>query len=238
MKKQFIKWIGLPAVVVSTFFLLNCHKSPDTLPIIFFDSTFESGLDDWTGDVAFYKSSQESAIKFNIKQDALPASLKSILYGLKLEGVNQGDSILLFIKKKVVNLDPAKTYKVAYQIDFASNLPDTLAGAGRIAYLKAGASTEEPKKTLANNYYTVSIKSGNVAKSGSELLLLGNVANGLDSTYYKAVSRNNANLAVLVKPSAAGEIWLCVAISTTYKGNIAMYFDRIYAAVGEKPLTP
>ena len=238
MKKQLIKWVGSWAVLISTFLFLGCHNSPDPLPIIFFDSTFESGLDNWTGDFAFYKSTQESAVKFNVKEDVLPASLKSALHGLKLEGTNQGDSILLFIKKKVTNLDPAKTYKVAYQIDFASNLPDTLSGAGRIAYLKAGASTEEPKKTLINSYYSVSIKSGNVAKSGSELLLLGNLANGLDSTYYKAVSRNNANLAVQVKPSAAGEIWLCVAISTTYKGNISMYFDRIYAAVGEKTITP
>ena len=238
MKKQLIKAIGLWTAAISSIILLNCHKSPDPLPIIFYDSTFESGLDDWTGDVAFYKTSQQSAIKFNIEQDVLPISVKSILHGLKMEGVNQGDSIIMFIKKKVTNLDPAKMYKVAYQIDFASNLPDTVGGAGRISFLKAGASTEEPKKTLSNNYYNLSIKSGNVAKSGSEMLLLGNVANGLDSTYYRAISRNNANVAVQVKPSATGEIWLCVAVNTTYKGNIAMYFDRIYAAVGVKTMSP
>lgn len=234
ISKYLLKWAGLGSIVPCVIFLLNCNKAPDPLPITFFDSTFETGVDEWSGDVALYKPDQENSVRFGLKQELLPDALKSKLHGLKLEGTNPGDSLFLFIKKKITNLDPAKIYKVAYQIDLASNLPDTVAGAGRIVYLKAGASAEEPKKILINDRYSVSIKKGALGKSGSEMLLLGNVANGLDSTYYRAVSRNNANLAVQVKPSATGEIWLCVGVNTVFKGNIALYFDRIYAAVGEK----
>jgi hypothetical protein len=233
MNNRISKWVALCGITLCVL-LLNCHKSPDPLPIKIFDSTFESGMEDWTGDFAFYKPAQETAVRFSVKQDVLPSVLKSALHGLKIEGTSQGDSIFLFIKKKITNLDPAKTYKVAYEIDLASNLPDTVAGAGKITYLKAGASAEEPKKILASDLYTVTIKNGALAKSGQQMYVLGNVANGLDSTYYRTLTRNNANLAVPVKPSASGEIWLCVGVNTTFKGPIALYFDRIYAVIGEK----
>jgi hypothetical protein len=214
--------------------LASCHKGPEPLPIKFFDSTFETGADEWLGDVAFYKAGTENLVKFSAEQAQLPDGLRSPLHGMKLAGTNQGDSIFLFLKRKIGNLDPAKTYKVAYDINLASNLPDTLAGAGRIVYLKAGASSTEPGKILGNGIYDVTIKNGAIAKNGSEMLLLGNLANGLDSASYRAISRNNANKAVVVKPSPIGEIWLCVGVNTVFKGDISLYFDRIYAAVGEK----
>lgn len=217
--------------------LLNCAKKPDPLPIRFIESTFETGTEEWTGDFAFAKTGTESTVKFGLKQEVLPSVLKSTLHGLKLEGENQSDSLFLFIKKKVSNLDPSKTYKVAYQIDMASSFPDTIGSSGRIIYLKAGASTTEPSKLPGTAIFTSTIDNGTLAKSGKEMLLLGNIGNGLDSTYYRSISRNNANLAVQVKPSAAGEIWLCIGVNTRYKGNINLYFDRIYAAVGEKPVT-
>jgi hypothetical protein len=66
------------------------------------------------------------------------------------------------------------------------------------------------------------------------MLYLGNVGNRIDSVAYRSIVRDNANLAVEVKPNAAGEIWLCVGTETTYKGRIQLFFDRIYAAVSEK----
>ncbi|WP_149242758.1 hypothetical protein [Dyadobacter sp. 32] len=234
MSENILKWTGIGSLVAFLIFLQSCHKAPDPLPITFFDSTFETGVDDWSGDAALYTTANENTVRFTLKQELLPDVLKSKFHGLKMEGTNAGDSLFLFVKKKITNLDPAKIYKVAYQIDLASSLPDTVGGAGRIVYLKAGASAEEPKKTLTNDRYLVSIKKGPLGKSGSEMLLLGNVANGLDSTYYRPLTRSNANLAVQVKPSPAGEIWLCVGVHTVFKGNIALYFDRIYAAVGVK----
>ncbi len=213
-----------------------CTKRPDPLPIRFIEDKFETGNDDWAGDFAFYKKDQDAAVGFALKQELLPQDLKSVFHGLKIQGNNSGDSLFIFIKKKISDLDPAKTYKVAYEVDLVTNFPDTTNASGRQIYFKAGASTQEPKKTLnTSNVYSVSIKNGAVAKNGTEMLLLGNTGNGIDSTAYKAITRSNANLAVEVKPNAAGEIWLCAGFNTKYKGQLTLYFDRIYVAVGEKP---
>lgn len=227
------KWIVLIGLVMSIYFAA-CKKAEDPLPITFFDSTFQDGTDDWTGDFAYYKSGQDSAVAFKVSLANIPARTDSTLRGLRVEGTNTGDSLFWFIKRKITGLDPTLTYKVAYRINLSTSYPDTIGSAGRITYIKAGASTQEPKKVLTSNYYNTSVLKGQIGKNGTEMLVLGNAGNKIDSVAYRSIVRDNANLAVEVKPNAAGEIWLCVGAETTYKGKLLLFFDRIYAAVSEK----
>jgi hypothetical protein len=220
--------------LILTVYLVSCKGNDSTLPIKFFESTFQQDTEDWTGDFALYKTGQQDTIAFSIGQGKIPESTDSTTRGLSVAGTNTGDSLFLFIKKKITGLDPALTYKVAYEINMVTSYPDTVGSAGRLMYIKAGASAEEPAKVLKGNYYNVSIKKGSLAKSGTEMFYLGTAGNTLDSVAYKSIVRTNANLAVEVRPNAAGEIWLCVGTETIYKGLIKLYYDRIYAAVGEK----
>lgn len=222
--------------LVLSVFLVSCKGGTDTLPIKFFTSTFQRDAEDWTGDVALFKNGQQDTIAFNIKQGKIPGSTDSTSRGLSVSGKNIGDNLFLFIKKKITGLDPALTYKVAYQINIGTSYPDTVGSAGRLIFIKAGASPNEPVKELKNNYYNVSIDLGSLSQSGAEMMYLGTAGNGLDSVAYRSIVRTNANLAVEVKPNAAGEIWLCVGAETSYKGLIQLYYDRIYTAVGEKPV--
>ncbi len=227
------KWIVLVGLIIAIYFVA-CNNAADPLPITFFDSTFQEGTDDWTGDFAYYESGQDSSVKFNISLANIPFRTDSTLRGLRVEGTNTGDSLFWFIKRKITGLDPTLTYKVAYRINLSTSYPDTVGSSGRITYIKAGASTEEPKKVLSSGYYNTSILKGAIGRNGTEMLLLGNAGNKLDSVAYRSIVRDNANLAVEVKPNAAGEIWLCVGTETKYKGQILLFFDRIYAAVSEK----
>lgn len=229
------KWMIFGSLILPVFFAA-CKGTTDTLPIKFFTSTFQRDAEDWTGDVALFKNGQQDTIAFNIKQGKIPGATDSTSRGLAVTGKNTGDRLFLFIKKKITGLDPALTYKVAYEINIGTSYPDTVGSAGRLIFIKAGASPTEPVKQLANNYYNVSIDLGTLAKSGSEMMYLGTAGNGLDSVAYRSIVRTNANLAVEVKPNAAGEIWLCVGAETSYKGLIQLYYDRIYTAVGEKPV--
>ncbi|TKT91499.1 hypothetical protein [Dyadobacter frigoris] len=231
MKKLMI----LGSLILSVF-LVACKGGNDTLPIKFFESTFQQNTEDWTGDAALFKNGQQDTIAFSIKQGKIPGATDSTSRGLGVSGKNTGDSLFLFIKKKITGLDPALTYKVAYEINIGTSYPDTVGSAGRLIFIKAGASPNEPVKELANNYYNVSIEKGSLSKSGTEMFYLGTAGNGLDSVAYRSIVRTNANLAVEVKPNAAGEIWLCVGAETSYKGLIQLYYDRIYTAVGEKPV--
>jgi len=227
------KWIASASLIMVIYFVA-CKNATDPLPITFFDSTFQEGTDDWTGDYAYYKSGQDSAVKFNVSLADIPFRTDSTLRGLRVAGTNTGDSLFWFIKRKITGLDPTLTYKVAYRINLTTSYPDTIGSSGRITYIKAGATTEEPKKILSAGFYDTSVLKGAIGKSGTEMLVLGNVGNKIDSIAYRSIVRDNANLAVEVKPNAAGEIWLCVGTETTYKGQILLFFDRIYAAVSEK----
>ncbi|MCF2443121.1 hypothetical protein L0657_04055 [Dyadobacter sp. CY345] len=227
------KWIVFMGLIMAIYFVA-CNNAADPLPITFFDSTFQEGTDDWTGDFAYYESGQDSAVNFNISLADIPFRTDSTLRGLRVEGTNTGDSLFWFIKRKITGLDPTLTYKVAYRINLSTSYPDTVGSSGRLTHIKAGASTEEPKKVLSSGYYNTSILKGTFGRDGKEMLVLGNAGNRIDSVAYRSIVRDNANLAVEVKPNAAGEIWLCVGTETKYKGKILLFFDRIYAAVSEK----
>jgi hypothetical protein len=119
------KWI-LFGCLIMTVYLAACKKAADPLPILFFDSTFQEGTDDWTGDFAYYKNGQDSAVHFLIQQDQIPERTDSTALGLRVEGVNAGDSLFWFIKRKVTGLNPELTYKVAYRINMTTSYTDTV----------------------------------------------------------------------------------------------------------------
>jgi hypothetical protein len=231
------------AMVVITLLVLgvfSCQKQVEPLPIQFFESTFELDTDGWIGDVADYKEGQLSDLNFKAIQAPLPeeSTTNHFSSGLYLSANNLNDSIFIYIKKKITDLDTSKRYKVAYEIQLATHLVDTLASSGRISYIKAGATSDEPVSILKNQWQVPSVLHGTANSGGKEMLLLGNLGNGLDSTAYKNIIRTNPNVAIEVKPSPEGVIWLCVGISSRYKGNIPLYFQRIFAAVSEKSAEP
>lgn len=231
-----MKTLASLCFLIATLFLVSCKGGSETLPIKFFESTFDTGTEDWTGDAALYTSTQSDSVGFTMSQGKILNYSDTTVRALAVQATNTGDSLFYFIKKKISGLDPNLTYKVAFQINMVTSYPDTTLSSGTLIYIKAGASTEEPTKALSGNYYSVSIAKGAIGKSGTEMLYLGDAGNGIDSTALASIVRDNANLAVEVKPSSAGEIWLCVGTETTYKGKIQLYYDRIYTAVGEKPV--
>lgn len=229
--------IAIAVLTTLLFGVYGCSKQIDPLPIQFIESTFEMDTNGWIGDVAYYKAEQITEMNFKAVQATLPeeSTTSEFSNGLYLSANNLNDSIFIYIKKKISDLDTAKIYKVAYEINLSTPLADTVASPGRISYIKAGASTQEPVSTLKNQWLIPTIMHGTTNTGGKEMRLLGNLGNGLDSTAFKNIIRTNPNIAIEVKPSPAGEIWLCVGISSRYKGSIPLYFQRIFVAISEKP---
>ncbi len=92
----------------------------------------------------------------------------------------------MFLNKKVSGLDPNRTYKVTYEIDLGTNNPEGSVGIGgspaESVYLKAGASPHVSIRNLIDGYYEIMIDKGQQASGSTEVPVLGNVSNGIDST--------------------------------------------------------
>jgi len=145
--------------------------------------------------------------------------------------------MFMYLRKKVSGLVPNRNYVVSYDINLGTSYGNSGIGAGgsqgTSGYLKAGASPIEPVPTLVNGFYTVNIDKGIQSESGKEMVVLGNVANGLDTDKYALVSRSNRDNPVPVKANANGEIWLCVGTDSGSEGLTVLYYDKIKATITE-----
>ena len=227
-------WLGFTALTVVS--MTACDPKDDTVDaekkIV---SDFETSADDWTGDFAEYSTAQDSIMEFKLERTALPAALDASRKAMKIEGMNRSDDMFMFLKRKVTGLDPNRTYKVTFEIDLGTDYPANSVGIGgspgSAVYLKAGASPNEPVKKLVGDYYEVTIDKGQQAMGGKEVILIGDVSNGVEDFVYKLVKRGNAETPVSVKPNAKGEIWLCVGTDSGFEGKTTLYYDKITAVI-------
>lgn len=218
--------------------LWSCNQDEDVNGIKVVDSDFQTTTDGWLAGFAEYSEEQDSTMfEFNSRLAALPVPLDTTKKAIRMQSHNRSDDVFMFLKKKITGLDPTRTYKVTYEIDLGTNYFKGSVGIGgspaESVYLKAGASPNEPVRKLVNGFYEVTIDKGQQATGGTEMPVLGNVSNGLDSTAYKVVKRANTEAPVLVKPNANGEIWLCVGTDSGFEGLTVLYYDRIKVTIRE-----
>jgi hypothetical protein len=229
---KFLKWAKL--VLLFGLYACNSDKRNDVSPVRTMNSEFETGTEGWTGDYALYNVSDTAKIAFVMEQDSLPSAIDSLKFSLRLEGTNVGDSIFLFMKKKIIGLNPDKSYRVNFDINIGTNYPDLPNATGKNISLKAGASPNEPLKILRNRYNTVSIKKGLWNVDGPEMAVLGDVVNSSGRAVYQLVNRSSAGKNITVKPDVEGTIWLCVGEDTRYKGKTVLYYDHINVTLTEQ----
>ncbi|HEV7348136.1 hypothetical protein [Telluribacter sp.] len=230
------KWMWWGCAALAVVNLSACDPQKDAVDaektVV---SDFESGTDDWSGDFAEYSTQQDDIMEFKLERASLPAALDASKKAMKIEGHNRSDDMFMYLKRKVTGLDPSRTYKVTFEIDLGTDYPANSVGIGgspgSSVYLKAGASPNEPVKKLVDDFYTVTIDKGQQAVGGKEMIVIGDVSNGVEDFVYKLVKRTNSETPVSVKPNANGEIWLCVGTDSGFEGKSTLYYDKIKAVI-------
>ncbi len=194
--------------------------------------TFEETDGGWKGGLAEYSKQTDSAsIEFKFIRSALPAAIDTTRHGLMIQSHNRSDDMFMFLKRKVTGLEANQTYRVYFEIDLGTSYPENSVGAGgspgSSTYLKAGASTKEPLAVLENDFYKFNLDKGQQSESGTEMAVLGNVANGLTEYKYKLVRKDNATKPVDARTDANGTLWLCVGTDSGFEGLTSLYYDKI-----------
>ena len=197
---------------------------------------FQEDSEDWTAGFADYPNEPnvEDFYELEFSHSMLPSPLRITDGALKQAGNNHSDDLFMFVKKKITELVPFRTYNVSMEIEFASNAPNGSVGVGgspaEAVYIKAGASTSEPLKVLDNsdNYYRMNIDKGNQAQDGANMKLIGDFANGTESSAYNLVTLKTMN-SIIVESNSNGEIWVVVGTDSGYEGKTTIYYNKIKA---------
>ncbi len=130
----------------------------------------------------------------------------------------------MYLKRPVDGLEPLASYTVSVSIDLATNVPLATFGIGgspgESVYVKAGASTVEPRAELDDlNYLRMNIDKANQSQSGAQMRVIGNVAHPdfIDDEYrIKELASGPEFLSV--SADGEGRAWLIVGTDSGFEG--------------------
>jgi hypothetical protein len=186
---------------------------------------FNESQHGWAGDFAGYavEDSVESQMYFGYED--LPSNLATNQKALMLSGKNVGESLSMFVKKKITGLTPNTQYTLVYDIILATNVH---AGtpSGDSVKITTGAFNAEPVSIKAGDYYQ--LETG--PHWSDNLFDIGSIGNTNVTDNYDYVSRGNGNSAfpfITVTTNAQGELWLYIGTESTYSGATTVYITYV-----------
>ena len=162
---------------------------------------------------------------------ALPDGLEGA--GIYVQGHNRSDDLFMYLKRRVDGLVALASYEVAVTVELATNVAAGLVGIGgspgESVFVKAGASTVEPAAMIdGTGHLRMNIDKGNQARSGTEMVVIGNVAHPeVSDGEFRIKTLDNAGFPLIVEADSAGNAWLIVGTDSGFEGLTRLYYDRI-----------
>ena len=228
------------SVLISLILFSGCSLSDGESDISVFSASFNFNDSDEGWEPGFtdlpYGDVDSTFFELRFAHTSLPSNLGA-RKGIMLSGNNHSDDLFMFIKRKITGFSPNTSYTLAFEVELASNAPNESIGAGgspgQSVYLKAGASSIEPMRTVYNDRYELNVDKGNQSASGANAVVLGDIGIPAGSTEYMLISRNNTSSGAnsgdpfVVESNSAGEIWLLVGTDSGFEGITTVYYTKV-----------
>ena len=216
----------------------GCELSRNDSGILVFSESFDFSLSqhNWVADFTDYPSGTDDSAFYELRfaYTDRPENLGERKKSMMLSGCNHSDDLFMFMKRKITNLTPNTDYAIVFDVELASNAPKGAVGIGGApgegVYLKAGASSTEPRKVIEGDQYSLSIDKGNQSAPGENTVILGDIAVDYETKDYTLITRNNASISnspFIAKSNSKGELWLIVGTDSGFEGNTTLYYTRI-----------
>ncbi|MEM6378768.1 MAG: hypothetical protein AAF705_11150 [Bacteroidota bacterium] len=153
----------------------------------------------------------------------------------KLSGKNLSSDLFMFLTRKIDQLAPNQTYYATVSVDFYSNVPVGLIGAGgspgESVYLKAGILDFQPQVYTEVNFDYINVDKGNQSQEGTEMVNLGNITHNAATQDYQLIQRKNSKL-IEFKSNANGEAWVILGTESGFMGTTTLYYNEVSITFG------
>lgn len=202
--------------------------SPPAPTTLTFD--FATRGNEWTAGFAEYNPGRPEQIAFETGVRDLPPPL-TVRRGLLLAGTNASGDLFMFAWRKIENLSPGREYRIAVELEFATNAAAGCAGIGgppgESVYIKAGASGTEPRVATTGAPLVVGLDKGNQAQSGSDAVVIGDFASpdagSCTDPRYATKQLATGDDAPVVAANNSGELWLVLGTDSGFEGRTGIY---------------
>ncbi|SFQ00820.1 hypothetical protein SAMN04515674_108135 [Pseudarcicella hirudinis] len=223
--------------IILAGFIFSCKKSstdvtptPDPTPNLTLNDTFEKSFQGWVGGFSDYPVGSEAFYELKFSQEYLPQPLDTTQKAIRISGNNHSDDLFMFLKKKLTGFKANKSYSGAFEVSFASSAAQNMAGAGGApgedVSFGIGITSIEPLKVIdsVSHSYKMNIKKINQSKSGDDMKVIGNVANGTNLSKFTIIKRTGEFTG---KTDANGNFWLIVGTDSGFESTTTLYYTGI-----------
>lgn len=197
----------------------------------------------WTAGFADYPAGEETFYELASGYAALPAALDTTKQGFKLSGNNHSDDLFMFVSKEFDGLKPNARYDIDFELTFGTNAKSGCSGIGgapgESVTIKAGATRTEP--LAVNNgagTLLMNIDKGNQTVGGSDAIVLGDFANGIDcastdDSYVKKTLKSvKGSYTTFTSPE--GSLWISFGTDSGYEGTSTIYLMSAIATATQR----
>ena len=216
-----------------TLLFSNCSDDEnDTTNPEFVELTFDFQNDtqSWEGDFADYPVGEVDFYELSYEFSYLPTPLNTNLGALKQSGNNRSADLFMFIQRQLNELEPNTDYKVSFEIEFASNVANGMAGVGGSPgeglAIKAGVTNIKPEKINQEGMYRMNIDKGNQVTGGSDMFVIGDFSNDTNQNEY-TLKNLVANNILTVSTNSSGELWLVVGTDSGFEATTTIFYNLI-----------
>jgi len=233
-----MKNLSLLLTMITAVFYISCSENDDKILNKSVTYKFEADVEGWTGDFADYPNDDgvEEFYEMEFSHSYLPEPLNTSEGSIMMSGNNHSDDLFMFLKKNITGLTPNHYYDINLEVEFATNVPDSMLGVGGSpgegVVIKAGATGIEPQKVLDeySNWFRMNIDKGNQYLEGEDTENIGEFSNDTNEPVY-TLKTLQTSAAISVKSDNNGQLWLIVGTDSGFEATTTIYYNRISAII-------
>ena len=220
----------------------GCRSLPsDTGEALTFHFGFDEGPLGFVAGFADYPPAHEEIYELTSGHRVLPPPLAS-QSGLFISGVNRSDDLFMFFKGPIDGLTPGASYAVEVSVEIATSTPSGCFGVGgapgESVWIKAGVTAEEPLAVMDDSYLRMNIDIGSQSNSGTQAVVLGNVANSRPCEQppeWELKALEAQSMPVGLSAAADGRAWLLIGADSGFESRTDVYFTRASVTLTRSP---
>lgn len=189
----------------------------------------------WVGDFADLPTADRDTSLYALSFRRLPVpGTAGRLWGLRLSGHNRSDDLFLFVKRQLTGLRPRTRYRVDVAFTLASSAGRGCFGVGgspgESVYLKAGATTQEPRARDVEGYLELNLDKGNQSEGGRDAVVVGDLATegaDCDGSVWATKRLRTRPGQLRARTDKDGNLWVLIGADSGFEGLNRFYLTEI-----------
>lgn len=222
--------VVLPGCDIETQSIVNPTEFSFT-----YDLEYESEEDaeEWEAVFADYPVDEEDNLELSFSYDTLPEDLPQ-RGALRISGNNLNGDLFMFLRKQVSGLKPSTAYSIIFNVEFASQYPESTVGTGgshgASVALLVGAMRRQPDGIEEDDAIVPNFDHRTPFGRGQmtdDVLNMGNIGIPGEESVYTLISRSNEDIPFMETTDKDGKLWVMVGIYSGFEGTTTLFYDQI-----------